>query len=106
MASPMRRLVTSTLAAVLTTGAVLAWASPAASADDVRVYEGRYGGIWYTYTATCTGETCLLTTQDPPAVLAEFLAAPLTVSGGTARAQLPTHVGRRMKASTQREPSP
>lgn len=93
MSSVVRRLVTSALSLALTAGAALVWASPASSAEDVTVYEGQYGSIWYTYTARCSGDTCQLSTEDPPAILAEFMEAPLTVAGGTFREQRPNTCG-------------
>ncbi|MFZ1287661.1 MAG: hypothetical protein WAR57_11575 [Candidatus Phosphoribacter sp.] len=77
------------MAALLTAG-LMVWASPAASADDVRVYKGLSGG---SYTATCTGDTCVLTTKDPFGELAEFLSAPLVVTGGAVTARLPNTCG-------------
>lgn len=92
MSSVVRRLATSALSFALTAGAALACASPAA-AEDVTVYEGQYGSTWYTYTARCSGLTCQLSTENPPAILAEFMEAPLTVSGGSAREQRPNTCG-------------
>lgn len=95
MATALRRLLAALFAVGLTTGAVIASGSAAAAADEVvRVYEGQWGANSYTYTARCTGDTCVLSTAKPPGVLADFLTKPLTVTGGSARATRPDDCGK------------